>query len=102
MQRQIQPQLVVSDRAITSSEEASAIIQILSKTAVELNYTRIVAQLGQAEAAGSSKPDALDNLPDITPVKRPAKNKKVRFLYFPSFDKTLTCCVGKGRCCEGR
>jgi len=71
LERQVQPQLVVSDRVFTSSEEASEIIRLLSKTAVELNFPRIVSQLGQAEAIGTStKKDPLDNIPEAIPVLR--------------------------------
>ncbi|KAI0052454.1 DNA/RNA polymerase [Auriscalpium vulgare] len=65
--RQISVSMVVADRSITSSEEAEKIIQALSKAAVELNLSKVVTELGQAEALGS-KPDASEDVPEVMPV----------------------------------
>lgn len=61
---------VVSDRAFVSSEEAAAIIQTLSKSAVDLNLSKIISELGQAEAIGSHQTDPLDAIPEVKPVMR--------------------------------
>ncbi|GLB44584.1 putative DNA-dependent RNA polymerase catalyzes the transcription of DNA into RNA using the four ribonucleoside triphosphates as substrates [Lyophyllum shimeji] len=72
-QREIPVANVVSDRTITSSEEAVEIIKLLSKTAMQLNMPRIISELGQAELIGAQVPDALDNVPEANPVLRVKK-----------------------------
>lgn len=62
--------LVISNRAFTSSEEAAEVIKTLSKAAVQLNMSRIVSELGHAEVIGTHTTDALDNVPEATPVLR--------------------------------
>ncbi|KAG0702802.1 hypothetical protein DFH29DRAFT_982201 [Suillus ampliporus] len=59
IERDISPTLVVADHVLSSSEEASDIIKLLSKAAVELNLPRVLAELGQAESLGSHVPDPL-------------------------------------------
>ncbi|THH14382.1 hypothetical protein EW146_g5951 [Bondarzewia mesenterica] len=66
---------VVADRSISSSEEAEQIILTLSQAAVELNLSKIVLELGQAEALGSTKVDPLADVPEVKPVMVPVKNK---------------------------
>jgi DNA-directed RNA polymerase, mitochondrial len=61
---------VVADRVVSSSEEAIEIIKILSKAAVNLNLSYVVAELGQAEAMGTRFSDILDNVPEVNPVMR--------------------------------
>ena len=56
---------------MSSSEEAAAIIQLLSKSAMQLNMSHIVSELGQAEAVGMEVPDVLDDVPEVTPVLKP-------------------------------
>ena len=63
-------QHVVADRVFSSDEEAGEIIKGLSKAAVDLNLSRIVSELGQAEAM-SQYPDILAGVPEATPVLRP-------------------------------
>ncbi|KAF8890704.1 hypothetical protein BD779DRAFT_1438161 [Infundibulicybe gibba] len=68
--RQISLPFVISDRAFGSSEEAAEIIRTLSKAAVNLNLSRVVSELGQAEAIGSHTVDVLDGVPEVQPVMR--------------------------------
>ncbi|KAL6308760.1 DNA/RNA polymerase [Sparassis latifolia] len=68
--RQIPATLVVSDRAITSSEDASSIITLLSKAAVELDLSKVVNELGMAESLGRQTTDPLDDVPQAKPVMR--------------------------------
>ena len=62
---------VVADRVFSSSEEAAEIIKLLSKVAVNLNMSHVVAELGQAELAGTRFSDILDDVPEVSPVIRP-------------------------------
>ncbi|KAI6147961.1 hypothetical protein BKA82DRAFT_4485937 [Pisolithus tinctorius] len=68
--RGISPTTVITDRVVSSSSEASQIIQILSKSAVDMNLSRIVTELGQAEALGCQLPDPLENVPEVNPVTK--------------------------------
>jgi DNA-directed RNA polymerase, mitochondrial len=68
--RKISISHVVADRVISSSEEATEIITILSKAAVKLNLSYVVAELGQAEAMGTRFSDILDTVPEVNPVLR--------------------------------
>ncbi|OAX44242.1 DNA/RNA polymerase [Rhizopogon vinicolor AM-OR11-026] len=70
MDREISPTNVVADRVFSSSEEASDIIKLLSKAAVELNFPHVLAELGQAESLGSHVPDPLEDVPEVNPVTR--------------------------------
>ncbi|KAG1790147.1 DNA/RNA polymerase, partial [Suillus variegatus] len=70
IERDISPTAVVADRVLASSEEASEIIKLLSKSAVDLNHPRILAELGQAEFLGSHVPDPLEGVPEVKPVLR--------------------------------
>ncbi|KAF8841664.1 DNA/RNA polymerase [Paxillus ammoniavirescens] len=69
----ISPTDVISDRVFTSSEEASQVIRMLSKAAVDMNMSRVVSELGQAEALGSHLSDPLDDVPEATPVTKLAE-----------------------------
>jgi DNA-directed RNA polymerase, mitochondrial len=60
--------MVVADRSIESSEEAEKLIQLLSKAAVTLNLSKVVTELGQAEALGSTAYDPLGDVPEVVPV----------------------------------
>ncbi|KAF8554653.1 DNA/RNA polymerase [Imleria badia] len=68
--RSISIQDVISDRVFTSSEEASEVIRLLSKAAIELNMSRVIAELGQVEAMGTGHLDPLNDVPEVTPVKK--------------------------------
>ncbi|KAG2159046.1 uncharacterized protein EDB93DRAFT_1076283 [Suillus bovinus] len=70
IERDISPTAVVADRVLASSEEASDIIKLLSKSAVDLNHPHILAELGQAEFLGSHVPDPLEGVPEVKPVLR--------------------------------
>jgi len=70
---------------MTSSEEAVEIIKLLSKAAMQLNMPRIISELGQAEIIGTQVTDALDDVPEATPVMR----IKVRY-NFETFNAMLT------------
>ncbi|KAG2151835.1 hypothetical protein BD769DRAFT_1623558 [Suillus cothurnatus] len=70
VERDISSTAVVADRVLASSEEASDIIKLLSKSAVALNHPRILAELGQAEFLGSHVPDPLEGVPEVKPVVR--------------------------------
>lgn len=61
---------VISDRVFTSSEEASEVIRLLSKAAIENNMSRVIAELGQVEAMGTGHWDPLNDLPEVIPVKK--------------------------------
>ncbi|KAI6022796.1 DNA/RNA polymerase [Pisolithus microcarpus] len=68
--RGLSPTAVITDRVISSSSEASQIIQLLSKSAVDMNLSRVVTELGQAEAIGCQLPDPLENVPEVNPVMK--------------------------------
>lgn len=70
IEREISPTNVVADRIFSSSEEASDIIKLLSRAAVELNLSSVLAELGQAESLGSHVPDPLEDVPEVSPVTR--------------------------------
>lgn len=70
IERGISPTAVVADRVLATSEEASDIIKLLSKSAVDLNHPRILAELGQAESLGRHVPDPLEGVPEVKPVVR--------------------------------
>ena len=61
---------VVSDRVFSSSEDAAEVIRLLSKSAVELNLSRIVNELGRADAIGRVYVDPLEDVPEVQPVMR--------------------------------
>ena len=69
--RQVPASLVVADRAIKTSEEATEAIKHLSKAAVDMNLSKVVNELGMAEVFGTIIPDELDEIPEVTPVMRP-------------------------------
>ena len=58
---------VVASRVLTSDEEASKIIQQVSKAAAELGMIDVVSELGETQAMGSVV-DPLDDVPDVNPV----------------------------------
>ncbi|KAJ8690626.1 DNA-directed RNA polymerase [Pleurotus ostreatus] len=66
--REISVPSIVSDRVFESDEEAAQVIKMLSKAAVDLNLSKVVSELGQAEAIGSTYQDPLENVPDVRPV----------------------------------
>jgi len=70
IEREIPVANVVADRIFSTSEEASDIIKLLSKAAVELNLPNVMRELGQAESLGSHVPDPLENVPEVSPVTR--------------------------------
>jgi hypothetical protein len=59
---------VVSDRAIKSSDEARKIIKALTSVAVQLKYSEIIHELGEAERMGSSLSDPDMDVPEVRPV----------------------------------
>ncbi|KAF8127344.1 DNA/RNA polymerase [Mycena galopus ATCC 62051] len=59
---------LVADRVFTDDEEASEIITLLSKSAIDLNLPLIVAELGQAQFMGVSDPDVA--VPEANPVMK--------------------------------
>ncbi|TFK37584.1 hypothetical protein BDQ12DRAFT_607612 [Crucibulum laeve] len=61
---------IVADRCYESSEEASEIILLLSKAAVTLNLSKVLMELGQAEAMGSQAFDPLSDVPEVMPVRK--------------------------------
>lgn len=75
--RGIPIQDVISDRVFVSSEEASEVIRLLSKAAVDTNMSRVIVELAQVEAMGAGHPDLLDNVPEVTPVKKLAVSRPV-------------------------
>jgi len=72
--RGISIQDVISDRVFTSSEEASEAIRLLSKAAIEMNMSRVIVELGQVEAMGTHL-DPLNDVPEVTPVKKLAVSR---------------------------
>lgn len=81
LKRKISISHVVADRIFNSSEEAADIIKILSKAAVDLNLSHVVAELGQAEAVGTRFSDILDNVPEVTPVQRAEVSTRMRGIH---------------------
>lgn len=65
---QLSVSTVVSDRAIKSSEEAQKIIKALISAAMQLNYSEIVRELGEAETIGLSVSDPYMDVPEVRPV----------------------------------
>ncbi|KAL0952784.1 hypothetical protein HGRIS_007009 [Hohenbuehelia grisea] len=59
---------VVSDRVFYDSKEASEVIQVLSKAAVDLNLSSVVSQLGMTETVGQVYDDPLEGVPEVRPV----------------------------------
>lgn len=55
---------------MSSSDEASQIIRLLSRTAVDMNLSRVVTELGQAEAIGCQLVDPLQDVPEVNPVTK--------------------------------
>jgi DNA-directed RNA polymerase, mitochondrial len=64
---------VVADRVLTSSKEASDIIQMLSSAAADMNLMKVVVQLGQARDMGSF-PNPLADVDEVRPVLRAKVN----------------------------
>ena len=81
LERKISISHVVADRVFTSSKEAADIIKMLSKVAVDLNLSHVVAELGQAEAVGTRFSDILDNVPEVTPVQRAEVSNRMCGIY---------------------
>lgn len=73
IERGIPVTLVVSDRAFQDSEEAAAIIKLLSKAAAELSLAKVVTELGAAEVLGKQIPDPLSDVPEAMPVRKEKK-----------------------------
>lgn len=73
--RGISIQDIISDRVFTSSEEASEVIRLLSKAAIEMNMSRVIAELGQVEAMGTGHLDPLSDVPEVTPVRKLAVSR---------------------------
>lgn len=70
---QVLATMVVSDRVFETSDEASQVIQLLSKAAVEMGLSNVVSELGMAESLGREEDDLLDDVPEAIPVKRRKK-----------------------------
>ncbi|KAL4063046.1 hypothetical protein V8B97DRAFT_2026531 [Scleroderma yunnanense] len=68
--RGISPTAVITDRVVSSSDEASRIIRLLSSTAIDMNLPHIVTELGKAEAIGCQIPDPLEGIPEVDPVTK--------------------------------
>ncbi|KAF9239424.1 hypothetical protein BU15DRAFT_61937 [Melanogaster broomeanus] len=68
--RGISPTDVFSDRVFTSSAEASQIIRMVSKAAVDMNMSQVVSELGQVETLGSHISDPLEDVPEVAPVTK--------------------------------
>lgn len=68
--RNISVTQLVSDRAFTTSDDAHLAIRELSKAAVELNMSKVVNELGMADAIGRQTGDPLEGIPEATPVLR--------------------------------
>ncbi|KAF8141815.1 hypothetical protein EV363DRAFT_1467981 [Boletus edulis] len=60
----------MSDRIFTSSDDASEVIWLLSKAAIEMNISPVIAELGQVEAMGTGCLDPLNDVPEVMPVKK--------------------------------
>ena len=82
--RGISIQDVISDLVFTSSEEALEVDRLLSKTAIEMNMTQVIAELGQVEAMGTGYLDPLSDVLEVTPVKKLAVSRYLDFGYFHS------------------
>lgn len=57
---------VITSQAFTDSEEVTAILELLSRSAIQLRLPHIVEALGQAEHIGRT--DLLDTIPEAIPV----------------------------------
>lgn len=62
--RQLSLTTVISDRVL-GSEEASEIVQHLSRAAAQLGLSHVISELGQAEAIAA---DPLADIPEVRPV----------------------------------
>lgn len=82
--RGISIQDVISDRVFTSSEEASEVIRLLSKAAIEANMSPVIAELGRVEAMGTDHLDPLNDVPEVIPVKKLAVSWQLVIGHFPS------------------
>lgn len=69
IEREVSVSRVVADRSLSSSDEATEIIKLLSSAAAEMNLIKVVVELGQAQAMGSYV-DPLKNVPEVLPVLR--------------------------------
>ncbi|THH27449.1 hypothetical protein EUX98_g6736 [Antrodiella citrinella] len=67
--RQISVSLVVSHRGIQSSEEANEIIKLLSISAVSMNMSKVVNELGLVQVMGSTAQDPLEDVPEAAAVQ---------------------------------
>ncbi|KAL0574450.1 DNA-directed RNA polymerase [Marasmius crinis-equi] len=74
-ERHVSVEGILANRVLTSSEEVSAIIKMLSKAAVDLNLSQVVSELGQAEVVGTHAPDVLDDVPEANPVLKEKKRE---------------------------
>jgi DNA-directed RNA polymerase len=70
VQRGLDVQKIVADRAISSDDEGEGIIKALSQAAVSLGLSRIVSELGRAESLGYFA-DPLEGVPEVNPVLKP-------------------------------
>ncbi|KAF8130959.1 hypothetical protein EV363DRAFT_1296457 [Boletus edulis] len=60
----------MSDCIFTSSDDALEVIRLLSKAAIEMNISPVIAELGQVEAMGTGRLDPLNDVPEVMPVKK--------------------------------
>jgi hypothetical protein len=67
--RNIPVSLVVADRVMASSKEASDVIQMLSSAAADMNLMQVLIELGKARNMGSY-PDPLAGVDEVLPVLR--------------------------------
>lgn len=70
VRREISVSLVVADRSMKTSQDAEDIFKILSKSAVEMNISKAVTELGVVHGMASSSVDPLKDVPEAIPVLR--------------------------------
>lgn len=71
IERDISVTQVVSDTVFESDEDAIKAIQVLSRTAVDMNLSKVVLELATAKELGSRLADPLQDIPDVVPVTKP-------------------------------
>ncbi|TFY82948.1 hypothetical protein EWM64_g1061 [Hericium alpestre] len=76
MDGQISVSQVIASRGISNSEEAETLMKALSSAAMDMNLLHVVQELGEADALGRTEPDALDEIPEVMPVRVPERLNK--------------------------
>ena len=62
---------MISNRAFTSSEEATKAIRALPRAALYLGVMNVMSGHGLAESLGKQAKDWLEDVPEVMPVTKP-------------------------------